>query len=168
VRGQRHTWAALYPRERTAVPRWRGGWVGVRLGLDTARGKILRLCRGSNPVRPVCSQTLYCLGYSSLVVTWQCISFHFLEYKTRRIAFGCKPSRYAYSYGVLPSPRRMRAVSRATLLSVVSVTRGPRERTRVIASEAAPRAVNWRTATFQVLKAANAKIAVLWDVSRRS
>jgi hypothetical protein len=34
------------------------GWVGFKAGLDTeARGKILRLCQGSNPGRPVCSQT---------------------------------------------------------------------------------------------------------------
>jgi hypothetical protein len=37
-----------------------GGWVGLRAGLDTeVRGKILCLCRGSNPGRPVRSQTLY-------------------------------------------------------------------------------------------------------------
>jgi hypothetical protein len=38
--------------------------VGLRTGLDTeARGKILFLFRRSNPGRPVCSQTLYCLSY---------------------------------------------------------------------------------------------------------
>jgi hypothetical protein len=32
--------------------------VGFRAGLDTeARGRILCLCRGSNPFRPVCGQT---------------------------------------------------------------------------------------------------------------
>jgi hypothetical protein len=40
--------------------------VGFRAGLDThARGKTGCLCRGSNPVRPVRSQTLYCLNYLS-------------------------------------------------------------------------------------------------------
>jgi hypothetical protein len=39
---------------------WIGGWVGLRAGLDTeARGKILCLCRGSNPGSLFCSQTLY-------------------------------------------------------------------------------------------------------------
>jgi hypothetical protein len=39
---------------------WVGGWVGLRAGLDTVdRVKILCLCRGSNPGRPVCRQTLY-------------------------------------------------------------------------------------------------------------
>jgi hypothetical protein len=38
--------------------------VGPRAGLDAeVRGKILRLCRGSNPGRPVRSQTLYRLSY---------------------------------------------------------------------------------------------------------
>jgi hypothetical protein len=51
--------AAFYPHERTSSTHWIGGWVGLRASLDTeARGKILYLCRGSNPVRPVCSQTL--------------------------------------------------------------------------------------------------------------
>jgi hypothetical protein len=37
-----------------------GGWVGPRSGLDAeVRGKILCLCRGSNPGRPVHSETLY-------------------------------------------------------------------------------------------------------------
>jgi hypothetical protein len=40
------------------------GWVGPRAGLDTkARGKIPCLCRGSNPGRPVHSQTLFWLSY---------------------------------------------------------------------------------------------------------
>jgi hypothetical protein len=43
---------------------WTGGWVGPRAGLDAeARRKILCLCRGSNPGRPVGSQTLYWLSY---------------------------------------------------------------------------------------------------------
>jgi hypothetical protein len=41
--------AALYPRERISGTHWTGSWVGLRAGLDTeARGKILRLCQGSN------------------------------------------------------------------------------------------------------------------------
>jgi hypothetical protein len=41
-----------------------GGWVGPRAGLDVeARGKILYLCRGSNPSCPAHSQTLYWLRY---------------------------------------------------------------------------------------------------------
>jgi hypothetical protein len=40
--------------------------VGLRAGLDTkVKGKILCPCRGSNPGRPVRSQTLYCLSYSA-------------------------------------------------------------------------------------------------------
>jgi hypothetical protein len=39
---------------------WTEGWVGPRASLDAeARGKILCLCRGPNPGRPVRSQTLY-------------------------------------------------------------------------------------------------------------
>jgi hypothetical protein len=45
-----------------------GGWVGLRVGLDAeVRGKILCLCRGSNPGRPVRSQTLYWLSYPAHV-----------------------------------------------------------------------------------------------------
>jgi hypothetical protein len=51
VSGQRHAPATLYPGERYYCI---GGWVGPRAGLDTeARGKIIYLCRGSNPDRPV-------------------------------------------------------------------------------------------------------------------
>jgi hypothetical protein len=60
VSGQRHAPATLFPRGKNPGTHWIGGWVGLRVGLDTeARGKIL--CRGSNPCRPVCSQTLYWL-----------------------------------------------------------------------------------------------------------
>jgi hypothetical protein len=52
------------PGERTPGTHWTGGWVGPRAGLDAeARRKILYLCRGSNPGRPVRSQTLYWLSY---------------------------------------------------------------------------------------------------------
>jgi hypothetical protein len=49
-----------------------GGRVGPRAGLDAeARGKILCLCRESNPGRPVRSQTLYWLSYrGSLCEEW--------------------------------------------------------------------------------------------------
>jgi hypothetical protein len=41
-----------------------GGWVGLRTCLDTGtRQKILRPCLGSNPGRPVCTQTLHRLSY---------------------------------------------------------------------------------------------------------
>jgi hypothetical protein len=54
VSGQRHASAALCPGERTPSNHCTGGWVGPRAGLDTeARGKILCLCRGSNPDLPV-------------------------------------------------------------------------------------------------------------------
>jgi hypothetical protein len=66
VTGQHHGPAMLYPQERTPSAHWRGGWVGLRVGLDTeARGKILILCRGSNPGCPVCSQAQYSLSYPS-------------------------------------------------------------------------------------------------------
>jgi hypothetical protein len=52
--GQRHATAALYRREIICGTRWIGGWVGLRAFLDTdARGKIICLCRGSNPDLPV-------------------------------------------------------------------------------------------------------------------
>jgi hypothetical protein len=54
------------PTERTPGTHCTGGWVGLRPGLDTEdRGKILCIWRGSNPGRPVCSQTLYWLSYRS-------------------------------------------------------------------------------------------------------
>jgi hypothetical protein len=45
--------------------------VGLRAGLDTqATGKILCLCRKSNPDRPVCCQTLYWLSYPPPPPQW--------------------------------------------------------------------------------------------------
>jgi hypothetical protein len=45
------------PGERAPGTHCTGGWVGPRAGLDAeVRGKILCLCRGSNPGRPVISQ----------------------------------------------------------------------------------------------------------------
>jgi hypothetical protein len=58
-------WSASRPgralsREKDPGTLWAGGWVGLRAGLDTeARRKIICLCRGSNPGRLLCSQTLY-------------------------------------------------------------------------------------------------------------
>jgi hypothetical protein len=65
VSGQRHVPAAFTPGERSPDTHWIGGWVGFSAGLDTeARGKRLFLCRGSNPGRPVCSQTPCWLSYT--------------------------------------------------------------------------------------------------------
>jgi hypothetical protein len=58
VSGQHHATAELYHRGKD--PRYTGGWVGPRASLDAEdRRKILCLCRGSNPGRPVRSKTLY-------------------------------------------------------------------------------------------------------------
>jgi hypothetical protein len=63
VSDQCHGLVALYAQERTPNTHWIEGWVGLRAGLDTeARGRMLYLCQESNPGRPVCSQTLYCLS----------------------------------------------------------------------------------------------------------
>jgi hypothetical protein len=54
--GQCHAPVGLYPGN--GLP-GTGGWMDLTSGLDTeARGKIFCLCRGLNPNRPVCSQTL--------------------------------------------------------------------------------------------------------------
>jgi hypothetical protein len=59
VSGQHHAPAVLYPGEGTPGTHCTGGWVGPRAGLDAeARGKILCLCRGSNPGHPVHSHTI--------------------------------------------------------------------------------------------------------------
>jgi hypothetical protein len=53
------------PGKRAPGTHCTGGWLVPRAGLDAeARGKILCLCWGLNPGRPVRSQTLYCLSYS--------------------------------------------------------------------------------------------------------
>jgi hypothetical protein len=60
--GTRWGWVvSVTPRPRfTLGTYWIGGWVGSRAGLDAkARRKILCPCRGSNPSRPVRSQTIY-------------------------------------------------------------------------------------------------------------
>jgi hypothetical protein len=60
VSGQHHAPAVLYPRGKEPRYHCTGGWVGPRASLDIeARRKILCLCRGLNPCRPVHSQTLY-------------------------------------------------------------------------------------------------------------
>jgi hypothetical protein len=54
VSGQHHVQAALYPGERNPSTHWTGGWVDPTAGLDAeARRKILCLCRGLNPGRPI-------------------------------------------------------------------------------------------------------------------
>jgi hypothetical protein len=56
----------LPPGKGTPRTHFIGGWVGLRASVDTeARGKILYLCRGWNPIHPVCSKTLYWLSYPS-------------------------------------------------------------------------------------------------------
>jgi hypothetical protein len=60
VSGQLHAPAAFYPQEKAYDTHRIEGWVSLSAGLDIeATGKILHLCLGSNPYRPVCSQTLY-------------------------------------------------------------------------------------------------------------
>jgi hypothetical protein len=63
-------WSESRPGRALALGKWppctqcTGGWVGPRAGLDTEdRVKKCRLCRGSNVVRPVHSQTIYWLSY---------------------------------------------------------------------------------------------------------
>jgi hypothetical protein len=52
------------PGERAPGSHGIGGLVGIRAGLYAeGRGKILCLCRGWNPSRPVRSQSLYWLSY---------------------------------------------------------------------------------------------------------
>jgi hypothetical protein len=60
VNCQRHAPTALNLRVWTSGTHWIGGLVGLRDGVDTdARRKILCVCSGSNPGRPVCNQKLY-------------------------------------------------------------------------------------------------------------
>jgi hypothetical protein len=84
VSGQHHVLAELYPWERTSSTHWIGGWVGLRTSLNTeATGKILCLCQGSNPGRPVCSQTLYwlsCLSSCCLIRYMQCLTLYFVKH----------------------------------------------------------------------------------------
>jgi hypothetical protein len=91
VGGQRHAPAALYPRERIPGTHWIGSRVDIRAGLDTeVRGKILFLCRGSNPGRPLCSQTLYCLSYPS-----------YLYYRTKGFITGPYAEKMSSVYTLL-------------------------------------------------------------------
>jgi hypothetical protein len=72
VNGQHHAPAAFYPRGKYYGTHCTGGWVGPRAGLDAeTRRKILCPCRGSNPGRPVRSQSLYWLSYpGSMIIVW--------------------------------------------------------------------------------------------------
>jgi hypothetical protein len=66
VSGEHYALVSLYPWGKVPGTHSTGGWVGPRAGLDAeATGKFLCLCRGSNPGRPVHSQTLYFLSYPS-------------------------------------------------------------------------------------------------------
>jgi hypothetical protein len=50
VSGQWQVPAALYPRGKTPDVHWIVGWVGLKAVLDKeAKGKVICLCRGSNP-----------------------------------------------------------------------------------------------------------------------
>jgi hypothetical protein len=52
------------PPKWTPSTNWIGGWVDLRVGLNTeVWGKINCLCWGMNPGHPVCSQTLHWLRY---------------------------------------------------------------------------------------------------------
>jgi hypothetical protein len=63
VSGQRHSPAEHYSRGKKPGTYWIGAWVGFRAGLDKkGYRKILSLCLGSNPGRPVVKtvvKTLY-------------------------------------------------------------------------------------------------------------
>jgi hypothetical protein len=88
------------PGKRTPSTHCIGGWVGLRAGLDTeAIGKILCLCRLSNPGNPVCSQDTI-LGYPITPAT----SHLFLSCPTTRHegAWGERGySSYSYSTSAL-------------------------------------------------------------------
>jgi hypothetical protein len=62
---------SVTPRPRfTPGTHWTGGWVGPRADLDAdAKGKILCLCRGSNPDRPV--RTMWICMYTPYTMTPQ-------------------------------------------------------------------------------------------------
>jgi hypothetical protein len=131
VNCQRHAPAALYSRERSADAHCMGCRVGVRAGLDTeVREKILCPSRGSNPCRPVCSQTLHWLSNPSSCGSKR--SWTNLRYPD--IALDClwkatkdlsqvslslcqdlKPGALEYEAGVLTT-RRWRSVTRGEKL----------------------------------------------------
>jgi len=57
--GQPYATAVLFTRGKDPGIHWIGGWVCLKTSLEReAREKSLYLCRGLNPGRPVCSQTL--------------------------------------------------------------------------------------------------------------
>jgi hypothetical protein len=63
-----HIGATGYSRERTLSTHCTGGWVSLRaVWTQRLEDKICCICRGSNPVFPVCNQTftelLWILGW---------------------------------------------------------------------------------------------------------
>jgi hypothetical protein len=80
VSGQHQAPAALYLRY--PLDRRLGG------PLDTEdRVKILFLCRGSNPGRPVCSQTLYLLSYPRSSLRKNIVYIHFCQFSSLHLNF---------------------------------------------------------------------------------
>jgi hypothetical protein len=74
----------VLPREKDPPCHWIGGWVGLKACLDAeARGKVLYLCRKSNPGLPLCSQTLYCLIYPSSTVLYVYGQIYINTYKSQ-------------------------------------------------------------------------------------
>jgi hypothetical protein len=74
------------PGERTTGTHCTGGWVGPRAGLDTEdRGKILCLCRGSNPDCPVVQPVVRHYTDWAKPAHWQC--FQSSEMSARRISW---------------------------------------------------------------------------------
>jgi hypothetical protein len=60
------------PGKMISSTHWIGGSVGLRaVCTQEAKGKILCLCRVSNPGRPVCSQTLHWLSYPQHSLPWE-------------------------------------------------------------------------------------------------
>jgi hypothetical protein len=67
----------INPGERTPCTHCTGGWVGLRTGVDTYRGKVLLPLPGIEPPSPgrLRSQTLYWLSYpGSLLVAYKAVT----------------------------------------------------------------------------------------------
>jgi hypothetical protein len=93
VSGRRHVPAALYPRGKNPRTHWIGGWVGPRAGLDAeAKRKILCPCLGSNPGRPIRSQTQYWLNYPS---SHYCNYYYYFILKNL-LGLLSRPTHYAH------------------------------------------------------------------------